>query len=413
MTTKKNQKANIHSKEAPSPWALAKPRFTPPRSKLSRPFNNSTNNASMLEDLSFDSENEYLVTPNAKNALDQNLSDTSSNASAVSFTSCSDSSKEVRTKTSIDHVVHQSGWLKRSTRKIKQRKRLQEKEDDLVERIRHLEKENREFERIIQDLRNSIDQNKEISNLNSLNSKVETVLNYIKESRQKEGSKEVISLEHHERKVLELKEEQKKDLIDLQDRMLLWMNTQANVSKEREEMIQQVRQEMIQVKKECVEAMEKAKRSVNTNCCSLREFVKEETCDFQEKANSKIKQLEEALEEAKGRIKQYEATETKFKDVKQLLHEAKSISSDKVKIRKTWKGQLDAFDEPSVTTKGKVDKCDASVVSKITIHDTLTANNLFKELCYNKKVSSPKQIEVPSPSHEASDEDDDFMDALS
>ena len=31
--------------------------------------------------------------------------------------------------------------------------RLQEKEDDLVERIRHLEKENREFERIIQDLR--------------------------------------------------------------------------------------------------------------------------------------------------------------------------------------------------------------------------------------------------------------------
>ena len=77
-------------------------------------------------------------------------------------------------------------------------------------------------------------------------------------------------------------------------------------------MIRQVRQEVIQVKKESVEA-------VNTNCCSLRDFVKEKTCDFQEKANNKIKQLEEALEEANSRIKQFEATETKFKDVKQLF----------------------------------------------------------------------------------------------
>ncbi|GFH55840.1 predicted protein [Chaetoceros tenuissimus] len=412
MTSKKKQQTNINSKGAPSPWALAKPRFTPPRSKLSRPFNNSTNNASMLEDLSFDSENEYLVTPKAKNVVDH-ISDTSSNASAVSFTSCSDSSKEVRTKTSIDHVVHQSGWLKRSTRKIKQRKPLQEKEDGLVDRIRHLERENREFERIIQDLRNSIDQNKEISNLNS---QVETVLQYLKETRQQEDSKTVISLEKHEQKILELKEEQKKDLIDLQDRMLLWMNTQANVSKEREEMIQQVRQEVIQVKKECVEAVARAKESVNTNCCSLREFVKEETCDFQEKANSKIKQLEEALDEARGRIKEYGATEMKLKDVQPVVDETKFICSNNVKNGKTWKnlkGQFDAFDGTSVTTKGRVDQCDASVVSKITIHDTLTANNLFKELCYNKKVSRPKQEEVPSPSHETSDEDDDFMDALS
>lgn len=412
MTTKKNHEAKMHSKEAPSPWALAKPRFTPPRSKLSRPFNNSTNNTSMLEDLSFDSDNEYLVTPKAKNVIDH-VSDTSSNASEVSFTSCSDSSNELRTKTSIDNVVHQSGWLKRSSRKIKQRKRLQKKEDGLVDRIRHLEKENREFERIIQDLRNSIEQNKEISNLNS---QVETVLQYLQESRQQEDSKEVISLEEHEQKILELKEEQKKDLIDLQDRMLLWMNTQANVSKEREEMIQQVRQEVNQVKEECVEAVAQAKRSINTNCCSLREFVKEETCDFQENANDKIKQLEEALKEAKGRIKQFEAKEEKLKDVQPIVDEAKSFSGDKVKTGKTWKnlkGKLDAFDGTSVTTKGKVEKCDASVVSKITIHDTLTANNLFKELCYNKKVSRPKQEEIPSSSHEASDEDDDFMDALS
>jgi hypothetical protein len=220
----------------------------------------------------------------------------------------------------------------------------------------------------------------------------------------------------HKEEILQLREDQKRYFVDLQNRLLEWMGSRSDLVEQSIHLkyeLHTLRQDYENLKASSIKAFQDAAQSIQENCETLQAKVKEEIRESEESSRQKMSQLEKDLVQARERIAELEQLREKQSD-----HNAQSIDYDTHEPQ-TSVSSLDAqsvhqystIGDHSVATDwndfssrfrealdGRVPTSDnSSVNSKLDLYATTTAEKLFKNL-----YSKPKPRRMKQPSHSSS-----------
>ena len=246
----------------------------------------------------------------------------------------------------------------------------------------------------------------------------------------------------HEKALFRLKEEHKQDIIDLLCSRIDLVRHQGNTILQLKYELDSIRREYIVFKETSAEALDKATQAVVTNCSTLKSYVQEEIRDSETQGKETIMKLEHELKCAYKQIAS--TTMTSISSGCKVKPQPRSMSSSlessaKVSQKErgvnatageneidgeTWRELKGHFLEAIGGSINPINlpPSDASIVSKLTVYDTCTADRLFKDICYKKKLDAkPRKRSVKSDSayfecgNEGGgmDEGDEFLDALS
>ena len=244
----------------------------------------------------------------------------------------------------------------------------------------------------------------------------------------------------HEKALFSLKEEHKQDIIELLCSRVDLVRQQGNTIVQLKFELDCIRREYIALKKTSVEALDKATQAVATNCSTLKSYVQEEIRDSETQAKQTIIKLEDELKCAHKQITTEKSLSSGYKvhpqprsmsssleSSAQNHHEEPGTSTAVIENETeggTWSELKGHFLEAIGGNMNPINlpPSDASVVSKLTVYDTCTADRLFKDICYNKKID-PKSRKKSTKSDSVylqygdkdggMDEGDEFLDALS
>ena len=234
----------------------------------------------------------------------------------------------------------------------------------------------------------------------------------LKEQLEREKNEEIDSLRGmHEKEILNTKEEYKEDVIDLQDRMLQWMNSRVDLVRQQERTIlglkyelDCIRSEYKDLKETSIQAFDKGTQSVAINCSTLKSYIQEEIKEADDESENIIAGLKDELKNAQDKIESLEKCTVECEGY-QPMASVSSLDSNSARQQQqlddrhahsdcdsTWNDFTvkirDAL-EGNLPQTSSLPPSDASVVSKLEIYDTMTADKLFKKLCYDKKSPRP------------------------
>jgi hypothetical protein len=216
--------------------------------------------------------------------------------------------------------------------------------------------------------------------------------------------------DRHKEEMLQLREEQKKYFLDLQDRLLEWMGSRSDLVEQSIHLkneLHLLRHDYEILKSSSEKAFEDATYSIQGHCESLQAHVKEEIRESEESSRQKMSQLEQDLIQARERIAELEKLREKEVNMNsgsidydthepqtsvssldaQSIHQCSTIGDTSVAT--DWNDFSSRFRE---ALDGKVPTSDnSSVTSKLDIYATTTAEKLFKNLYKSK----PNRIKLP------------------
>lgn len=222
---------------------------------------------------------------------------------------------------------------------------------------------------------------------------------------EKEGQDELQKLkEDHCIELLKIKEEHKKDIIDLQDRMLKWMCSRVDLVRQQESTILQLNGELESIRS-CYSKLKKKSNDVSDKgiqCFPLGGSV--QTMDRDNSHHHIMSEVEP-------------------------FQSPKFDKPSKDMTYNEYRNQAAAGMGGNISQPAHVNSCEGSVISKLTIYDTATAEKLFKDLCYNNKFNGnnaknhystrgmgshgTQQQGYAFNTHTDDDVDEDFVDAIS
>jgi len=228
--------------------------------------------------------------------------------------------------------------------------------------------------------------------------------NDLKEAFEREKKDEIDRIKDlHDKELLRIKEEHKEDIIDLQDRVLLWMHSRVDLVQQQKHTIlalkaelDSIRCEYNELKETSVETFDQASQSIAVNFSSLKSYVKEELRESEIASKETIENLKLELKHARQHIASLEMVPEDCKvdqpsisslDSNSARLQQKDTKSDttwndfNVKFREAMEGNLPSSNLPP---------SDASVVSRLDVYDTLKADKLFKDL-YSRSSSPLKK----------------------
>lgn len=274
---------------------------------------------------------------------------------------------------------------------------------------------------------------------------------HLREQMEREKREEIDNLRsRHEKDILKMKEDYKQDVIDLQDRMLQWMGSRVDLVRQQERTIFKmkheldiIRDEYNELKETSKEAFDKGTQSVAINCSKLKSYVQEEIREAYNESDGVIESLKAELKSAQDKIIALEKG-TIDCHVHQAVESVSSLDSNSARQHhrhddddnkhdrrdcddaSTWNDftvKVREALEGNVPQQQILPPSDASVLSKLEVYDTMTADKLFKNLCSNKQRTrtSPVLSKKNSSKSEldffdcgqATDDADIFMDATS